>query len=49
MLFKLIEDPPNDINIICFMNIDQDVIQVNNHKDIELFYEYLIDVSLEAY
>lgn len=34
MLFELIKNPLNGINIICFIDIDQDIIQVNNHKNV---------------
>lgn len=34
MISKLIKDLLNSINMICFISIDQDVIQVNANKDI---------------
>lgn len=43
------KNPSNGINLICFTGIDQDAIQVNNNKYIELFYQYLINVSLESF
>lgn len=45
---KLIEDLSNNMKIICFVNIDQNIIQVNNNKDIQLSYQYFIDISLQV-
>lgn len=32
MLPELIKNPPNKIDMICFIGIDQHVIQVDDHK-----------------
>lgn len=34
MLLELIKDLLNGINMICFVGIDQDIILVNDNKDI---------------
>lgn len=34
MLYDLIEKSSNGINIICFIGIDQNVIQINSNKNI---------------
>lgn len=34
MFTKLTGNPSNRINMICFIDIDQDVIQVDNHKNV---------------
>lgn len=49
MLFKLIEDLLNGINIIRFVDINQDIIYINNNKDILSFCPYFIDIFQEAY
>lgn len=48
MLSKLMKNLLNDINVICFVGLDQDAIQINDHKDIKIFYWYFIDVFLKA-
>lgn len=40
---------PNSINMICFVGINQDIIQVNNHKNVKLLCQYTIDVALKAW
>lgn len=34
--------------MVCFINLDQDIIKIDNDKDIELFCKNLIDVVLET-
>lgn len=48
MFYELIENLSIRINVIRFVNIDQEVIQVHNYKNILLFCHYLIEISLEA-
>lgn len=49
MLFEVIENLLNCINIISFVDIDRNIIQVNNHKNFWFFCQYLIDILLKAY
>lgn len=49
MLFELIKNSSNGIDIIHFINIDQDIIQVDDHTNIQLLSQNLIDVLLKAY
>lgn len=37
MLFELIKEFSNNIDMICFLNIDLDIIWVNDHQKILLF------------
>ena len=37
-----------DVSLACILSIDQDVIQVDNHKNVKFFGQDLIDVILEA-
>ena len=37
-----------DVSLACIFGVDQDVIQVNNHENVEFFGQDLIDVTLEA-
>ena len=37
-----------DVSLTCILGVDQDVIQVNNHENVEFFGQDLIDVTLEA-
>ena len=37
-----------DVSLVCIFDIDQDVIQVNNYKNIKFFGQDLIDVTLKA-
>lgn len=48
MPLKLIEDSSNSFDIICFVVINQNVIQVNNSKDVQFCYQYSVDILLEA-
>lgn len=48
MFFELIENSANSINIISFIGVYQNVIQVNNKINIQLFYQYFIDIFLKA-
>lgn len=48
MFSELIENPSNGINIICFIVIDQDVIQVNNYNNIQSPDQNLIIIALET-
>lgn len=34
ILSELIKNLSNNINVICFVDVDQDIIRVNNHKNI---------------
>lgn len=34
--------------MIYFVSVDQDVIQVKNYKNVYIFYQYLVNLSLEA-
>lgn len=45
---KLIEYLLNGIYIICFINFYQDIIQVENQKNVKLFCKNLADITLEA-
>lgn len=48
LLYELIEELSNNINIILFVNVAQDIIKIYIHKDIKLFCWYLIDISLKS-
>ena len=37
-----------DVSLACILDVDQNVIKVNNHKNIKFFGQDLIDVTLEA-
>ena len=37
------------MTIFIIFSANQDVIQVNDDKNVKLFYKKLVDVSLEAY
>ena len=37
-----------NVSLACILGVDQDIIQVNNHKNVEFFARDLIDVILEA-
>ena len=37
-----------DMSLACILGIDQDVIQVKDHKNVEFFGQDLIDVTLEV-
>lgn len=49
MFSELIEEQLNGISIIYFVSLDQNIIRVNNQNNIELFYQYIIDVFLISY
>lgn len=34
--------------MICFIDIDQDIIQIDNDKEIELFNQNLVDLAYKA-
>ena len=38
-----------DIVFSFFFNVDKDIIQIFNSKDIKLFYKTLIDIALKSY
>lgn len=44
---KLIKNSPNNIDMIRFIGIDQDVIQVHNQKNILLLHQNLVDILLD--
>ena len=48
---ELFQNPPYGCNVIIpiIINVNEDVIQIHDDKDIELFSKDLVDVSLEAY
>lgn len=48
ILFELIKNYPNGINIIYFFDVYLDVIYINNYKNVELFCKYLIDVFVKS-
>ena len=37
-----------DVSLACILSIDQDVIQVDDHENVEFFGQDLIDVTREA-
>lgn len=49
MLSDLIRDPSNNNYMICFMDVDPDVMSINNNKNIQFLCEYLIYISSKAY
>lgn len=49
LIFKLMKNSPNGINMIRFVSIDQDIISVNNHKNFQFLYQYFVDITLKAY
>ena len=50
MLPKLVQNPAYGLNMRLpkVFDINQNIIQIYNNKDIELFSQYLINVSLEG-
>ena len=50
MFFQFIQHPADsiDASLACILGIDQDIIQVNNYKNVKFFCQDLIDVTLEA-
>lgn len=48
MLSQLFEDTRNRIDIIRFIDIDQDIVQIDNDKDIKLFGRYFVNVAIET-
>lgn len=49
MFAELIEDLFNGINMIYFIDINHNVIQVDNYKDFWLLGQDFIDISLKTY
>ena len=49
ILLKLIKNPAYDLNVRLseVFNINQDIIQIYNNKDIKLFSQYFINISLK--
>lgn len=47
MFFQQFDNPPNQINMICFIGTDQDSIQIHNN-DFQLVNQDFVDVILEA-
>ena len=45
-----LSDPPYCIHVTLtlILSVDEDVIQIHNDKDIELFRQDLVDIALEA-
>ena len=37
-----------DVSLACILGLDQDVIQVNDHENVEFFGQDFIDITLEA-
>ena len=48
MFSKLLKDPSNGIEIIEFIGVDQDIIQIDDNENIELLNQNLIDVALKT-
>lgn len=48
MLFQLFKNLPNRVNIICFIGINQDVVSINNKKNLKFFSQNLNNIVLEA-
>lgn len=48
MLFEQVKKPLNGISMIWFIDIEHDIIKINNHKNIQFFWHYLINLFLEA-
>lgn len=48
MLLKLIKDSLNGINMICFISVDQDIIQIESHKNVQFFDQNFINIALET-
>lgn len=47
-LFQLVENSSNGIEMICFVDVDQNVIQVYNDKNVQLFGQNLVDIPLNT-
>ncbi len=49
MLSKLLQHPSNGLYVLLAFafGVDEDVIKVNYHKNVELLYQDLIDIALE--
>lgn len=47
---ELIKDPVYDFHVWLakVFSVDQDIVQIYDHKDVKLFGEDLIDIALEA-
>ena len=50
MFLQFVQQAANsiDMSLASIFGIDQDVIQVNNHKNVKFFGQDLIDIILEA-
>ena len=50
MFPQFVQHPLDSINVslACIFSIDQDVIQVDDHENIEFFGQDLINITLEA-
>lgn len=48
MLLELIKNSVNNINMIYFIDINQNVIQIDNHNDVKHLGQKFIDIALET-
>lgn len=48
MFSELIMNSPNKVYMIQFISVDQDVIKVDDHKNVLFFYHDLADVALKV-
>ena len=48
---KLFQNPPYgcDVSIFVIINIDEDIIQIHDSKNVKLLSKNLVDIFLEAY
>lgn len=48
MSSQLFEDSFNKINIVCFFDIDQNIILVYNDNNMQFFDQDFVDIALQA-
>lgn len=48
MFLELIKNLTNGIDVIYFISADQDIIQVENHNNVQLLGKNLVDIALET-